>query len=482
MFIKEPLWTSAELGAMCGGLNARPWYADGVQTDSREVMPGDLFVALKGEFEDGHSYLADAFARGAVAALVSESVDGFDLGDTRLVHVADTLESLRLMAAEARRRAPAKIIAVTGSAGKTSVVHALRKSLERVDSTHASIKSYNNHVGVPLSLARMTRTSRFGIFELGMSGPGQIRHNTTLVRPHVAVVTGVGAAHTEAFSNVEAIAGAKAEIFEGLVDGGVAVINIDHPYAHTLVELAKKTGHEVVTVSVTGDADVRPLRMTEHHNCTCLTAEIAGTPITYKIGQAGREWVQNSLLVLAAVKAAGGDLGHAAMALAALEAEPGRGRTHTLKLPYAQATLLDDSYNANSLSMKAALRRLSLVPLSQFGRRIAVLADMRELGDEAKAVYQTLAKDIEKFGVSKIYSFGPEITNVAKRAGVDVVACNSVAEGVNQLVNDLRDGDAVMVKGANSAGLTKFVELLLEQNNQEIREDATRVAGVANAL
>ncbi len=467
---------------MCGGLNARPWYADGVQTDSREVMPGDLFVALKGEFEDGHAYLADAFARGAVAALVSDSVDGYDLGDTRLVHVADTLESLRLMAAEARRRAPAKIVAVTGSAGKTSVVHALRKSLERVDRTHASIKSYNNHVGVPLSLARMTRNSRFGVFELGMSGPGQIRHNATLVRPDVAIVTGVGAAHTAAFDNVDDIAKAKAEIFEGLIEGGVAVINIDHPYAGALVEVARNLGRDVVTVSVTGEADVRPLRMTEHHNCTCLTANIAGTPITYKVGQPGREWVQNSLLVLAATKAVGGDLGHAAMALAALEAEPGRGRTHMLNLPYAEVTLLDDSYNANALSMKAALRRLSLVPLKQFGRRIAVLADLRELGDEAKVVYQALARDIEKFGVSKIYSFGPEITKVAKKAGVDVVTCTSVTEGANQLINDLRDGDAVMVKGANSAGLSSFVEKLLELNVQEIREDASRVAGVANAL
>ncbi len=467
---------------MCGGLNARPWYADGVQTDSREVMPGDLFVALKGENEDGHAYLADAFARGAVAALVSESVDGFDLGDTRLVHVADTLESLRLMAAEARRRAPAKIIAVTGSAGKTSVVHALRKSLERVDRTHASIKSYNNHVGVPLSLARMTRSSRFGIFELGMSGPGQIRHNTTLVRPDVVIVTGVGAAHTAAFDNVADVAKAKAEIFEGLVEGGVAVINIDHPYAAALVDAASNLGREVITVSVTSEADVRPLRMTEHHNCTCLTANIAGTPITYKVGQPGREWVQNSLLVLAAAKAVGGDLGHAAMALAALEAEPGRGRTHTLNLPYAEVTLLDDSYNANALSMKAALRRLSLVPLKRFGRRIAVLADMRELGDEAKVVYQALAKDIEKFSVSKIYSFGPEITKVARKAGVDVVACSSVTEGANRLINDLRDGDAVMVKGANSAGLSSFVEQLLELNVQELQEDASRVAGVANAL
>ncbi|MFC4347947.1 UDP-N-acetylmuramoyl-tripeptide--D-alanyl-D-alanine ligase [Kordiimonas lipolytica] len=467
---------------MCGGLNARPWYADGVQTDSREVMPGDLFVALKGDHEDGHSYLADAFARGAVAALVSESVDGFDQGDTRLVHVADTLESLRLMAGEARRRAPAKIIGVTGSAGKTSVVHALRKSLERVDRTHASIKSYNNHVGVPLSLARMTRASRFGVFELGMSGPGEIRRNATLVRPDVAIVTGVGAAHTAAFSSVEDIARTKAEIFEGLTDGGVAVINIDHPYADILVDAAKTLGHQVLTVSVTGAADVRPLRMTEHHTCTCLTADIAGTPITYKIGQPGREWVQNSLLVLAAVKAVGGDLGHGAMALASLEAEPGRGRTHTLNLPYAQVTLLDDSYNANALSMKAALRRLSLVPLRQFGRRIAVLADMRELGDDAKVVYQALAADIAKFGVSKIYSFGPEITNVARRAGVDVVACKSIADGADELIRDLRDGDAVMVKGANSAGLSSIVNKLLEQNDQEIQENATRVAGVANAL
>lgn len=467
---------------MCGGINARPWYADGVQTDSREVLPGDLFVALKGEHENGHAYLADAFARGAVAALVSESVDGFDQSDTRLVHVPDTLEALRLMAAEARRRAPVKVIGVTGSAGKTSTVHALKKALERVDRTHASIKSYNNFVGVPLSLARMTRASRFGVFELGMGAAGEIRRNTALVRPHVAIVTAVGAAHTASFENVDAVADAKAEIFEGLADDGVAVINLDHAYASRLVEVAEALGRKVVTVSVTGKADVQPLRMTEHHNCTCLTADVCGTPITYKIGQPGREWVQNSLLILAAIQAVGGDLGHAALALATLEAEPGRGRIHTIDLPHASATLLDDSYNANPLSMKAALRRLSLAPLHHFGRRVAVLADMQELGKESQSMHNALAAEFRKFGVSRIYAFGPQMTEAAKLAGVDVAECSSIEGTVGQLVRDMRDGDALMVKGANSAGLARLVEGLIEAGQQEEPEGVARVAGVAHAL
>lgn len=464
---------------MCGALNAQPWYADGVQTDSREVLPGDLFVALKGANEDGHQYLANAFARGAVAALVSECVDGFDQGDQRLVHVVDTLSALRLMAAESRRRAPAKIIGVTGSAGKTSVVHALRKSLARVDATHASIKSYNNHVGVPLSIARMPRESRFGIFELGMNAVGEIRENGVLVQPHVAIVTSVGAAHTAAFDDIEAIAAAKAEIFENMEEGGVAIIALDHPYAEQLVRAAKDCGRRVVTVSVTGEADVRPLRITETHDCSCLTADVDGVPITYKIGQPGREWVMNSLLVLAAVQAVEGDLGHAAMALATMEAEPGRGQAHKLSYSHADITLLDDSYNANLLSMKAALRRLSLAPVSRFGRRIAVLADMRELGEESAEMHLSLASDMKRFGVGLIYAFGPEMAATGRRAGIDVIEMLTVSGAADQIIGDLRDGDAVMVKGANSAGLGSFVADMMAMSNQQSDEFS---GGVAHAL
>lgn len=479
MMINEPLWTSAELAVTCGGLAGQPWYADGVHTDSRSVLPGDLFVALHGETMNGHDFIGDAFARGAVAAVVSESVDGFDLSDERLVHVPDTLEALRLMAGHARDRAPAMRIAVTGSAGKTSIVQALRKALSRMETTHASIRSFNNHVGVPLSLSRMPRASRFGVFELGMNKAGEIGRNAAIVRPDIAIVSNIGAAHIGAFDDIAAIARAKAEIFEGLHASGTAIINMDTNEAYILAEAAAASGASVVSVSLTGAAAVRPIQMIEHPDCTCLTANIAGTVITYKVGQPGREWVLNSLLVLAAVQAAGGDLGHAALSLASLEAEPGRGRVHKLLLDQTRVTLIDDSYNANPLSIKAALRRLSLVPTGDAGRRIAVLADMKELGSKSGALHLELAKDLQRFGVSKLYALGPGMVLAAQAAELDLVACSDVEELTHALESDLQEGDAVMVKGANSAGLSRLVDHLLTASTPDIENTVSQRSGAA---
>jgi UDP-N-acetylmuramoyl-tripeptide--D-alanyl-D-alanine ligase len=469
--------------ATCGGAGAQPWYADGVQTDSREVLPGDLFVALKGKRQDGHDHVAEAFARGAVAALVCADVAGKDVPPLRPVHVPDTLAALRTMAAQARRRAPAKILAVTGSAGKTSVVQALRQALERTDATHASIKSFNNHVGVPLSLARMPRHSRFGVFELGMNAPGEIEASAKLVNPDIAIVTAIGAAHAANFKKLSDIARSKAEVFEGLGKGGLAILGVDHEWTDILKSEAKARGHDFLTVSVTGEADVKPLRMTEHGNCTCLTADVAGTTITYKVGQPGREWVLNSLLVLAGVKAAEGDLGHAALALARLQAEPGRGRVHALQFGHARCTLIDDSYNANPLSMKAALRRLSLAPTKGFGRRIAVLADMRELGEKSDEIHLKLARDLQRFGVDKVLAFGQRMAKVGRAAEINTERWEMDKNSARNIAEMLRDGDAIMVKGANSAGLGLLVSELLEINEREAADDsADRMLGVRHAL
>jgi len=462
MQIDEPIWTSAEMAAACGGITVRPWYADGLQIDSREIMPGDLFVALRGTGTDGHKFVAEALSRGAVAAVVCDEVPGLDSGDQRLVHVADTLEALKLMAAHARGRAPAQIIGVTGSAGKTSVVQALRQALERVGATHASIKSYNNHVGVPLSVARMPRQTRHGIFEIGMSTAGEIVHSAKVVRPDVAVITTVGAAHSANFKDELSIAKEKASLIDALPQGGTAVIGVDHPHREQLLAHARAVGVMAISVSVLEKADVQPIRLTEHHNCTCLTADIFGTPVTYKIAQPGREWVLNSLLVLAAVKAAGADLGQAALALASLQAEPGRGRAHRLNLGHGQATLLDDSYNANPLSLRAALRRLSLAPVSDAGKRVAVLADMQELGSKSDELHLSLMGDLKRFNVNKVIAFGDQMATLGEGAGIATERWDDPKASAARLMGQLTGGDAVMVKGANSAALNRMVEGMLE--------------------
>ncbi|UTW58022.1 UDP-N-acetylmuramoyl-tripeptide--D-alanyl-D-alanine ligase [Kordiimonas sp. SCSIO 12603] len=462
MEIGTPLWTAAEINATCGALTARPWYADGLQVDSRDILPGDLFVALKGEALNGHDFVAKAFEKGAVAAIVSETPKDVKEGDNRLVFVDDTSYALVRMAHHARGRAPAGIIGVTGSAGKTSVVQALRQCLALVGDTHSSIKSFNNHVGVPLSLARMPRESRFGVFELGMNKPGEIIREATKVQPDVAIVTTVGSAHQASFANVSDIAEEKASIFGALKQGGFAIYGIDHPYKDDLQKAAEKYGAKAVSVSVTDNADVYPVRMTEHHNCTCLTANVMGTLITYKVAQPGREWVLNSLLILAAVKAIGADLGHAALALASLEAEQGRGREYSLQLGFGEAKLIDDSYNANILSIRAALRRLSLAKTGKHGKRIAVLADMQELGSRSEEIHFSLIADLKKFGVSKVIAFGDQMAAVGEASGLPTERWHNPDASAEQLMQRLGDGDVVMVKGANSAGLSALVNNMLD--------------------
>ncbi len=467
MQIDHPLWTSAELAASCGGLTARPWYADGLHVDSREILPGDLFVALQGATSDGHDYVAQAFDRGAVAAVVSKETKGIKNDDPRLVYVEDTSAALSRMAKHARSRAPAGVIGVTGSAGKTSVVHALKQCLGNLDDTHSSIRSFNNHVGVPLSVARMPRDTRFGVFEVGMNAPGEIRFGSDHVKPDVALVTTIGSAHLGGFADMNAIAIEKASIFRDLQPGGMAVFGIDHPYSDDLLMEAARAGVMAITVSVTEKADVHPIRMTEHHNCTCLTANVFGTPVTYKIAQPGREWVLNSLLILAAVKALGADIGRAALALATLEVEPGRGVSHNLQLGYGTATLIDDSYNANTLSIRAALRRLSLAQTATNAKKIAVLADMQELGSRSEEIHLSLIADLKRFGISKVIAFGDQMEIVGRGAGIPTERWDNPEVSAENLMQALNAGDVVMVKGANSAGLGKLVSGMIEISNQE---------------
>ena len=468
MQIKEPLWTSAELNAVCGGIIAQPWFADGLQVDSREILPGDIYVALVSEQHDGHLYVADALSRGAIAAIISRSTEGVDMTDPRLVHVANTFSTLQKMASHARDRAPAKTIAVTGTAGKTSVIYALRECLEPIGITHVSAPTLIDQFSVPLSLARLPRQSRFSVFEVGANQHTSVSGGAEMVRPDIAIVTAIGSGHAESFATDEAIAVEKASLIRSLRPGGTAIIGIDHDHGDLLQQIAKEEGVQLLTVSVLGDGDVKPIRMTEHHNCTCLTADVFGTPVTYKVSQPGREWVLNSLLVLAAVKAAGADLGQATVALANLAAVSGRGRTHKLNLSLGQATLIDDSFNATPLGVKAALRRLALSPVIASRKRVAVLSDMAELGDRSEEIHLSLVSDLRRSNVNKMIAFGDRMASIGEFAGIETERWTSPLHSAERLMAELEPGDAVMVKGANHTRLGGLVHEMLKISGGEL--------------
>jgi len=449
------LWTSDEIAAATGGTVAGDFTASGVTFDSREVIGGELFVALRGEATDGHRFVGQARERGASGLLVSEPIDAPH------VRVADTTAALEALGRAARARGDAKIIGVTGSVGKTSVKEALRLGLERCapDRTHASVKSYNNHTGVPLSLARMPADSRFGVFEMGMNHAGELAQLTRLVRPHVAIVTWVASAHREFFDSEEAIADAKGEIFQGLEPGGVALVPHDSVHRDRLLGHARPSAAQVVTFGEGEGADVRAKRYSLQPDCTTVTADVAGEILTYKIGMAGRHWLNNSLAVLAAIKAAGGDLGLAGLALAGLQGLPGRGRRFRVDRGGGQAVGIDESYNANPASMAAALSVLAEVTPNDGGRRVAVLGSMKELGALSDEFHAGLAPNVLAAGVAHAILVGREIEPLAdalkRRIKVEHVA--DAAAAIAAAERSLAADDVLLVKGSNSVGLGRLV-------------------------
>jgi UDP-N-acetylmuramoyl-tripeptide--D-alanyl-D-alanine ligase len=456
------LWTAAEIADATGGTPSGPFQAAGVETDSREVRPGDLFVALKGESSDGHKFLDKAFANGAAAALVEHPIEAPH------VLVADTTKALEALGAFARERAGGTVIGVTGSVGKTGVKEAIFTALDRAShgAAHRSVKSYNNHVGVPLSLARMPGASAYGVFEMGMNHAGEIAALTVQVRPHVAVITTIAPAHIENLGSEEAIADAKAEIFDGLLPGGTAVIPIDSPHFARLRDAALKIGAKVFSFGKMREADVRLLDAVPSANGGSLvTAALGDRRLCYTVAEPGEHWISNSLAVMGAVYAAGGDLGAAGLALAEMGGLKGRGARHRIAVPGGHALLIDESYNANPASMRATLAQLGHTPAS---RRIAVLGSMKELGDFAPAFHAQLAEPLSEANVDFAILVGAEMAALVRELGkaghnplgklLGFAHCEGPGEAIAALEEfGLAGGDAVLVKGSNSVGLARVV-------------------------
>jgi len=454
------LWTSNEIAGATGGvLHGDPFEVSGVTFDSREVEHGWLFVAMPGTVADGHDFVAKAFSAGAAAALVSKSVDGPH------ILVADVSKALADLAFASRNRCDATIVGVTGSVGKTSSKEALYAALERYAKgrVHRSVKSYNNHTGVPLSLARMPRDCEFAVLEMGMNAAGEIAALTRLIRPHVAMITTIASAHIEHLGSMEAIADAKAEIFEGLEPGGTAILPEDTEYRARLVKAARRHAKRTITFGH-GEADVAVVHaVRSEQGGSLVTARLTESELTYTIAQRGDHWVTNSLAVLAAVEAVGADLAIAGLALADMGGLKGRGERHMITVDGGSYLLIDESYNANAASMAATLKALG--EEQGVARRIAVLGPMRELGDHAEEIHAGLAPSVIDAKVDELVLVGEDMMPLeqALDGAVPVTRAESVDEACDALARLVRPGDAVLVKASNSIGLAKLVERMVRE-------------------
>jgi UDP-N-acetylmuramoyl-tripeptide--D-alanyl-D-alanine ligase len=446
------LWTAAEIAAATGGTASADFAVDGVAFDSREVGERDLFVALTGEHTDGHRFLDQAFAQGAGGAIVSQP------SAPPSVHVADTFAALEDLARAARARVAGKVIGVTGSVGKTSTKEALFAALDRAPGVraHRSVKSYNNHTGVPLSLARMPADSDYAVLEMGMNHPGELAHLTTLVRPHVALVTAIAPAHTEFFPDEAAIADAKGEIFRGLEPGGTAIVPYDSPHRDRLIEAAKPYAGRIVTFGMDRLADVGAGEaMVLRGGGSFVNAQVGGRELNFTIAQPGRHWVSNALAVLAVADAVGADLALVGLALGELGGLPGRGARLDVAVGDGAAVVIDESYNANPASMRATLAVLAREP----GRHVAVLGEMRELGEGSADFHAGLAGEVVAARVETAVLVGQAMAPLAEalEGRIEFVHVPDAATALDQLRALLRPGDAVLVKGSNGVGLSRLV-------------------------
>jgi UDP-N-acetylmuramoyl-tripeptide--D-alanyl-D-alanine ligase len=457
-----PLWTAAEAATATGGLNAVEWVATGVSIDTRSLAAGDLFVALRGSNHDGNDFVGAALERGAAAAIVDRGIPSLPM-EAPLLRVSDTLAALGALGEAGRNRGCGRIVAVTGSVGKTGTKEALRLALAPSGSTYASAGGLNNHWGAPLSLARLPPKAAYGVFELGMNHPGEISALTRLVRPHIAVITNVEPAHLGFFPSVEAIADAKAEIFLGLEPGGIAILNRDNPHYARLASAAMAAGAaEVIGFGTHREATVRLVDCVLDSRGSTVEAALPDSVLRFRLPVPGRHWVMNALAVLATLRAAGADVRRGAEALAGFEALPGRGRRCEIAWRAGTLTLIDESYNASPAAMRAALAVLAATEPAAGARRVAVLGDMLELGDAAERLHRELAEPLAAAKVDRVFLVGEAMAALhqalpeRKRGGL----WRSADEAIPALLGFLDPGDVVTIKGSRGVRIGRIVERL----------------------
>ena len=479
----EALWHGSDvIAALDTHLLATPaadWQAQGLAIDTRELNTGDIFVALPGERAHGHDYVARAFDEGAAAALVGADFKADDVSENAvLLRVDNVLAALEALARAARKRSRAHIIAITGSVGKTGTKASLVAALMKSGKVHAAERSFNNHIGVPLTLARLPRDVEFGVFELGMNHAGEIAALVDMVCPHCAIITTIAAAHIENFDSMASLAAAKAEILGGIEAGGTAILPFDSEYFDMLAATTKQHEINMLSFSADGrsDADSHVERAKLHEACSCVTANICAQTVTYKIGAPGIHQVANSLAVLSAVHVAGADLALAALSIAEQDGLAGRGARYRLGEDDAPVTLIDESYNANPTSMAAALETLSLTPRKGQGRRIAVLGDMAELGDGAAQLHGDLADKADAADIDLVITCGALMQNLHKalpRGRLGLHADNH-QDALSILRRELRGDDVVMVKGSNTSRMGLVVDGLIDMLSETRHQKEAR--------
>lgn len=477
----KPLWTSVEAVTATKGVATKDFTATGVSIDTRTLQPGDLFVALKGEHLDGHDYVAQAFAAGASAALVSKDYVSPNPEWTLLV-VDDTTTAMEDLGRAARHRCKGTVVGVAGSVGKTGTKEMLATLFGALGKTHASKKSFNNHWGVPLTLANLPADAEFAVIEIGMNHPGEITNLTDQARPDIAIITTIDKEHVEFFNNgLEGIADANAEIFLGMNSTGIAILNIDNDYFARLKTHADKRGiKNIIAFGEDDDAQSRLLDVTLHSDGSKVTAEIMGEKVSFRLNIPGRHIVMNALGALAVVKAAGGDLKRAVAALEKASAVAGRGNRYQIVIEPGQppVTVIDESYNANPASVEAALGVFAMVEPAAGGRRLAVLGDMLELGPQGPKMHVDLANAVLKAKTDLLYCCGPLMDALYQALpdgwrGAHEKESKALAD---RLVKDVKPGDVILVKGSAGSKMGYIIQAL--QNLQPPSNNK----GIKNAL
>lgn len=462
---QQILWTAARAAEATGGTNTADWAATGLSINTRTLVPGDLFIALTGPNRDGHDFVKAAFDKGASAAIVHRPIADLPTGQP-LLQVADSFVALQDMAVAARADSQARFVGITGSVGKTTVKNALAHCLSAQTPTSASQASFNNHWGVPFSLCTHQPDAVYALNELGMSAAGEIRALSALVRPDIAIITTIAPAHMAAFQSLAEVAAAKSEIFDSMAPDGIAILNRDHALFAQMDAAARSCGlKDIRSFGWHKAASCRILDAELHTDYSLVSLKISEKNISIRLAAPGQHQVMNAAAVLCAVDALGADLERAGATLATLPTLPGRGQSHQITLPdgAGQIKLIDDSYNANPESVRALLALLGADTPRAQGRRIVVLGDMLELGQDSARFHSELSVPLRDNAIARVYACGHYIKTLAGELHdhLPFIHADHASELATRLIADLRDGDIVAVKGSRSRHMDRVVTALL---------------------